>query len=150
MLSRLPTQELFILDNDNDFPLNLPVIEDNQLSDKHLATALRKDPLKYKKNVRENMEHFVHPDAEAIYVPEPLRASILQWYHTTLQHPIIKRMQVTLKENFYWPGVDTAVEALVHSCNLCQKCKLTVVKNMAKFPCQSTKPSRLGKKFLSI
>jgi hypothetical protein len=36
---------------------------------------------------------------------------IMQWFHTTLQHPGIKRMQATLRESFYWPGMDAAVGA---------------------------------------
>jgi hypothetical protein len=43
-------------------------------------------------------------------------------------------MQATLKESFYWPGVDAAVESLVCTCEACQKCKLTAVKKYGKIP----------------
>jgi hypothetical protein len=100
-LSCLPTQELFTLQaNDDEFPLNLALIADKQTIDKHLLSTLSKEPPKYKKVMRENTQLYVHHDTEAIYVSAALLASILQWYHTTLQHPGIKRMQATLKENF--------------------------------------------------
>jgi len=133
-LSRLPSQELFTLEADDDFPLNLTLIAEQQSNDEHLLTALTKEPLKYKKIMRDSTELYVQHDSEAIYVPASLRASILQWYHTTLQHPGIKRMQATLKEHFYWPGVDAAVESLVRTCATCQKCKLTAVKKYGKIP----------------
>jgi hypothetical protein len=43
-------------------------------------------------------------------------------------------MQATVKENLYWPGVDTAVEAFVRKCETRQKCKITAVKKYGKLP----------------
>jgi hypothetical protein len=71
---------------------------------------------------------------DSIYVPASLRAAILQWFHTILQHPGIKRMQATVKEHFYWPGIDAAIEAVIRACAVCQKCKITAVKKYGKIP----------------
>jgi len=133
-LSRLPTEEIFLFEEDNDFPLNLSLIAEQQLADTSLTTALAAPKPVYTKTVRENVELYVHAKQTAIYVPVSLRASLLQWYHLTLQHPGVKRMQATLKENFYWPGVDAAVENLVKNCDTCQRCKLTAVKKYGKIP----------------
>jgi hypothetical protein len=134
-LSRLPTEELFAFDEDNTkFPLNLQLISKKQATDVHLQDALTKQPAKYEESLREGVKLYVQVNTDAIYVPVSLRDSILQWYHTTLQHPGTKRMQATLKENFYWPGVDAAVESLVCTCATCQKCKLTAVKKYGKIP----------------
>ena len=84
--------------------------------------------------MKENIELYVHAQQETIYVPASLRASLLQCYHLTLQHPGVKRMQATLREHFYWPGIDAAVESLVRTCDTCQKCKLTAVKRYGKIP----------------
>ncbi len=119
-LSRLPTEEIFLFDEDNDFPLNLSLIAEQQLADTSLTTALAAPQPVYTKTVRENVELYVHAKQTAIYVPVSLRASLLQWYHLTLQHPGVKRMQATLKENFYWPGVDAAVKKIVKNCDTCQ------------------------------
>ncbi len=98
---------------DDDFPLNLQLIAKQQLADEHLQTALALQQPAYKKVVRNSVELYVNAKQEMIYIPVSLRASLLQWYHLTLQHPGVKRMQATLKENFYWPGVDAAVEKIV-------------------------------------
>lgn len=82
--------------------------------------------IKCKQILREN-NLYAHSTIEAIQVPKPLQASILQWHNNTLQHP--KRMQAMLRENFYWLVVDAAIELLVKACEMCQKCKLTAVKN---------------------
>jgi hypothetical protein len=58
----------------------------------------------------------------------------MQWYHTSLQHPGIKHMQATVRENFYWPGMDAAIDAVVRGCAVCQKCKITAVKKYGKIP----------------
>jgi hypothetical protein len=134
-LSRLPTPELFALNIiEDEFPLNLALIAEQQLNNEKLQSALASQQPGYKKIVKENVELYAHAQLETIYVPASLCASLLQWYHLTLQHPGVKRMQATLKENFYWPGVDAAVESLVQKCDTCQKCKITAVKRYGKIP----------------
>jgi hypothetical protein len=36
--------------------------------------------------------------------------------------------------NFYWPGMDAAIEAVARACAVCQKCKITAVKKYGKIP----------------
>ena len=43
-------------------------------------------------------------------------------------------MQATVKENFYWPGMDATIDAVVRACAVCQKCKITAVKKYGKIP----------------
>jgi hypothetical protein len=76
----------------------------------------------------------VHTATQTIYVPVSLRQAILQWYHTSLQHPSIKHMQATIKESFYWSGIDATVESLVGTCDTYQKCKITAMKKYGKIP----------------
>jgi hypothetical protein len=109
----LPAAELFLIDEEEDFPLNLRLIAQYQSTDETLQKNFQSQKPGYKKNMRETVKLYVHHQHETIYVPVPLCASLLQWYHLTLQHPGIKCMQATLNENFYWPGVDAAVESLV-------------------------------------
>jgi hypothetical protein len=133
-LSRIPTEELFTFDEDAYFPLNLQLIAANQATDAQLQEALVKQPPKYEDEIREGTKLYVQVNTAAIYVPASLCTPILQWHHTTLLHPGIKRMQATLKEHFYWPGVDADIDSLVRTCPTCQKCKLTAVKNFGKSP----------------
>jgi hypothetical protein len=92
-LSRLPTEEIFLLAEDDNFPLNLHLIAEQQRADEPLKTALALPQPVYKKIVRDSVELYVIVKQETIYVPVSLRASLLQWYHLTLQHPGVKRMQ---------------------------------------------------------
>jgi hypothetical protein len=132
-LSRLPTAEIFIFQEANTFPLNLQHLAKQQLTDPHLQQALQKPAPDYIESLRDGQKIYFSRATDTIYVPASLRAALIEWYHTSLQHPGSKRMQATVKESFYWPGVDAAIEAAVRTCAICQKCKITAVKNMARF-----------------
>jgi hypothetical protein len=134
LLSRLPTEELFTFDEDDNFPLNLEIIAAAQTADEHLTAALHTPTPKYVSSTRDGVLLYTHRASNCIYIPASLRTSIMQWYHTTLQHPGIKRMQATIKENLYWPGLDAAVEKLVQACPVCQQYKITAVKRYGKIP----------------
>ncbi len=128
-LSRLPTEEIFTFtEEDTEFPLNLATLARKQQSDTYLQAALQRDPSDYVATQQEGNKIYVLKSTKTIYVPLSLRAAILQWYHTSLQHPGIKRMQYTVKESFYWPGIDAAIDTLVRACATCQQCKITAVK----------------------
>jgi hypothetical protein len=43
-------------------------------------------------------------------------------------------MQYTVKESFYCPGIDAAIDTLVRACATCQQCKITAVKKYGKIP----------------
>jgi hypothetical protein len=133
-LSRLPTQELFHFEEEDAFPLNMQLVAQKQLTDSYLQNALQQQSPLYVVAVRDSQKIYVHQQTDTVYVPASLRSAILEWYHTTLLHPGTKRMQATVKENFYWPGIDAAVEALVRKCDTCQKCKITAVKKYGKIP----------------
>jgi hypothetical protein len=75
--------------------LNLQLIADYQQSDDYLQTQLRANSKKFNATARESVQLHTRSDTAAIYVPAALRAAILQWYHATLQHPGVKRMQAT-------------------------------------------------------
>jgi hypothetical protein len=133
-LSRLPTDELFQFEENDEFPLNMALLAEHQTQDDYLQSMLTKQPDKYVQSVREGSSLYVTKDTAAIYIPDALRPAILQWYHNTLQHTGIKRMQATLHENLYWPDMEAAVKVFVRTCATCQKCKLTAVKKYGKIP----------------
>jgi hypothetical protein len=43
-------------------------------------------------------------------------------------------MQATVKESFYWPSIDAAIDKVIRTCDICQKCKITAVKKYGKIP----------------
>jgi hypothetical protein len=55
-----------------------------------------------------------------IYIPISLRKRIVWWYHTYLQHPVITRMEATLRQNITWPNLKKVVEAAVKNFHECQ------------------------------
>jgi hypothetical protein len=55
-----------------------------------------------------------------IYIPISLRKRIVWWYHMYLQHPGIKRMEATLRQNLTWTNPRKDVEAAVKNCHKCQ------------------------------
>jgi phospholipid-translocating ATPase len=120
LLSALPAEELFAFDADNDFPLNTALIAKYQRDDAQLKQALQKSEPDYRLEKRNDEKLYVHREHASIYIPALLRNSVLQWYHTSLQHPGIKRMQATMKENVHWPGLDAAVARAVKNCPVCQ------------------------------
>jgi hypothetical protein len=56
----------------------------NLAKNEHLADVLTKEPPKYTSTMREGIKLYVHQKTNMMYIPAALRASILQWYHTTL------------------------------------------------------------------
>jgi hypothetical protein len=82
-LSRLPTEELFRLEEEDVFPINLTLIAAKQATDDKLCNSQKNNDGKYTVTLREGVSLSVHSKTEAIYVPATLRMPILQWYHTT-------------------------------------------------------------------
>ncbi len=57
---------------------------------------------------------------------EPFYNGIIKAYNTPVS--------ATAKENFYWLGIDTAIDAVVRACKIFQKCKIAAVNNKERFP----------------
>jgi transposase InsO family protein len=136
-LSRLPSEELFVFQPNADavFPLDLEAIANMQRTDQEFQAVLLKDSSgKYKKIIRDGHELVVQGDTEAIYVPVSLQTTLLHWYHDCLQHPGVRRMQATIKEHLYWPGIDQTIATYVKTCAVCQEYKITATKKDGKIP----------------
>jgi hypothetical protein len=135
-LSRVPTEELFLFQpqTDDDFPLNLKKIAEQQSSETYLAAELTKPNPRFAKIMKNNTELFVHQQTETIYVPEGMRDKLLHWYHDCLQHPGVRRMQATVKEHLYWPKIDQDIATYMKNCTVCQSYKITAVKKYGKIP----------------
>ncbi len=105
-LSRIPTEDIFVFEEAEDFPLNLQHLAKKQLTNDHLKQALQKAAPDYVELMRDGLKIYVCKHTDTIYIPASLRAAIIQWYHTSLQ-------QATMKENFYWPSIDAAIDTAV-------------------------------------
>ena len=58
---------------------------------------------------------------DKIYIPIKLRKRIVDWYHYHLCHPGSSRLQSTLAQTMYWPGMVADVIRYTKVCDLCQR-----------------------------
>jgi hypothetical protein len=135
-LSRVPTKEIFAFQPsaDDAFPLNLETIGALQADNSELQTALANQQTKYKEIMRGAQKLWANSETDAIYVPLRLRDTLLHWYHDCLQHPGVRHMQATMKENLYWPCMDQAIAMYVKTCAICQQYKITATKKYGEIP----------------
>lgn len=68
-----------------------------------------------------------------IVIPDSLKLRVLTWYHTMLIHPGAKRTVETIRQHFYWKGMQKDVEKFVRQCPTCQKTKVKT-KNYGHLP----------------
>ena len=61
-----------------------------------------------------------------VYVPEPLRMSVLQQHHDAplAGHPGVSKTLELLTRNYWFPGIKSFVKDYVNSCFLCQQAKV--------------------------
>ena len=63
-----------------------------------------------------------------IYIPYNIRGRIVNWYHYNLCHPGSSRLQLTLAQTMYWPGMVSDCVNYTKSCDKCQRFKKKRVK----------------------
>jgi hypothetical protein len=84
---------------------------------------LKEATSKYIQTKREGILVYAHHTDHKIYIPALLRAVVIEWFQTMLQHPGVKPMQATVKENLYWPGIDALIKKYVKTFAVCLKKK---------------------------
>ncbi len=55
-----------------------------------------------------------------VIVPKSLRKRIIEWYHTYLAHPGIRRMTDTMSKLYFWPKMEHEITQQVKTCKECQ------------------------------
>ena len=120
--TKLNLEELFTQDEDDLelFPMSIPVIAEAQES----CSSLQEKFVQDKNNVfTSNLINDVEVICinNKIYIPEPLRLKILNWYHHFLNHPGATRLENTIKQTMMWPGLSNHCK--VH-CKKCKNCQL--------------------------
>mmetsp|Transcript_2824 Transcript_2824/g.7823 ORF Transcript_2824/g.7823 Transcript_2824/m.7823 type:complete len:1452 (-) Transcript_2824:296-4651(-) len=111
-----------------EFPMKPTTVQKYQQKDKilqqHMKTNSNTDYTT--KNV-EGVPLIHYKDK--IFVPKGLRARITEWYHHYLVHPGQTRMEATIRQLFYWPGLKAEIADHCKSCKQCQLSK----KNRKKY-----------------
>lgn len=102
--------ELFamnIKETEEKFPLDFLLIAENQQQE-------LKSNSKFKKFFKLKDKYFKTESIEGnkiltmngkIYIPNNIRKRIINWYHYHLCHPGANRLQLTLAQTMYWPGM---------------------------------------------
>jgi hypothetical protein len=93
------------------------IIAREQKKDTHLKEVMKKSD-KFSERLVERSTVITYDSK--IYIPLSFRKRIVWWYHTSLQHPGITRMEVTLRQNLTWTNLRNDVEAAVKKCHECQ------------------------------
>ena len=99
------------------FPLSAQTIREKQLKDSDLLNLL-KTKTGYSDTVLEGSDLITYKDR--IYIPPTLRTQVVEWYHSMLGHPGIKRTAATIIQHLIWPGLHQDVEQFVMKCAACQ------------------------------
>jgi len=105
-----------------------------------IATAQQRESKtssKFKKLYKAKSKYFSNIDVrgtnlitmyEKIYIPYNIRGRIVNWYHYNLCHPGSSRLQLTLAQTMYWPGMVSDCVNYTKSCDKCQRFKKKRVK----------------------
>jgi hypothetical protein len=114
------------------YPLAYADIAEKQTEDANLQATFQNERARYRKNV------FAHSDTsfelicnheDKIVLPVSLQEKAVQWYHTFLMHPGETRMELTLRQHYYWPGMRQQIQRL---CKRCLNCALHKKKQLKR------------------
>ena len=119
-----PIVDLFIQEEEEEelFPMSLVQIAAAQEDCAILQEKLNdKNNKVYATKIINDIES-IHLN-DKIYIPEPLRLKILNWYHHFLNHPGETRLAKTIGQTMIWPGLTNHSKQHCHRCKNCQKNK---------------------------
>ena len=103
-------------------------MKDAQEEDEYLM-SIKDDPKQVSlQEVRSDLEVYTtrsKTNQWKIYVPETLALKVLEWYHSSLNHPGEERTYATISHHFHWKGIKNDIKHFVRSCHTCQLYKRT-------------------------
>ena len=122
----LSEMEHLILEDEESFPLNLPLVQKAQQQELNKKNNKLKQIVKDKKSgcnkmILDGVELIIYEDR--IYVPVKLRKRTLEWYHHFLNHPGGERLFKTINKVCYWKGMASQSTTFCKKCKTCQNHK---------------------------
>ena len=130
------SSEFLVLQNEEGFPLDLPLVQEEQLKELNKKNSKLKQLLKtkssgyYKDKSLYDTELILHE--KRIYVPASLRSRVINWYHFYLNHPGAERLNKTLQLVCYWKGITSSCQNIVIDANNVKSIKSARV-NMERY-----------------
>ena len=103
------------------YPLRFDLISKEQRKDKLLMKNLKTKESYTSKSFRGSEEVVCHNNL--IYIPEKLQQRVVQWYHATLCHVGMTRLEETIRQHLTWPGLREDVRKHIEQCAACQRYK---------------------------
>ena len=105
---------------DDRFPLEPKVIAEYQMKSdslvkEHKLSASEVKDLSEKELDKVQIVHF----RGRLLIPMALKDRVLDWYHIIMCHPGVTVLYQTLKQNVYWKGIKSDVEAYCKTCHQC-------------------------------
>jgi len=116
--------------NEGDFPLDFPLsyaeIKQRQKDDAKIKALLKKPNLVQLTDFRFGDSTFkLVTKAGKILLPASLQLKVVHWYHDTLLHPGLTRMELTMGQHYTWTGMCRTIEQV---CKRCVPCQLNKIK----------------------
>ena len=107
------------------FPLDLPRIAKEQVREESKNKELKKLFLTKQKDFGKKTvgDITLTTYMNKIYIPQNIRPRIMNWYHHFLCHPGASRLQLTIAQNLYWPGMVGDCVYQTRTCDTCQRYK---------------------------
>ena len=144
-LSRLPTMDetpiinkkyARTVDINDECPVDAGVLATAQRNELRVRTSELKRKVREDKDYLRTMydTHEIILYKNKIYVPQPLRERMLNWYHHYLSHPGATRLAKTVQQSCDWPGLVADCVKLVSKCATCKKFKKTNKPKYGKLP----------------
>ena len=110
------------------FPLEYSLLRIHQLQDRSLLQQQQMSPQKYPTITLDGIDlicHITNIGAPwRIVIPDTLLDPILLWYHRILSRIGMTRLYNTISVHFFHSSLKRRIEAMIQSCDICQRTKL--------------------------
>ena len=110
-------------DINDEYMLDAGAIAAAQRNELSVRTSDLKRKVRGNKNYLRSMydTHELMLYNNSIYVPQPLRERMLNWYHHYLSHPGATCLTKIAQQWYDWPGLVADCVKLVSKCAICKK-----------------------------
>ncbi|OWY96984.1 Pol Polyprotein [Phytophthora megakarya] len=120
-------EEMYLANNNPECVMHGPVLREHQQNDKmiqqiHTACLAGTNNPDYR--LLPLLGCMLVAYQQRIVVPGSLRDDLMDWYHQNLCHPGGTRQYKTMRQIFYWSGMDTMITKFCHKCQTCKRAKV--------------------------
>ena len=116
---------------DDVYPLKFKTIQREQQKDNSLLRRSTQSPTKYTVHSFHGggkVRQLICKDGK-IVIPKTIQKNVVGWYHTTLCHPGITRMEDTIQQHFTWDSIRDDIRNVCRTCHTCQITKKSHIKH---------------------